>query len=233
MNTTDYTHPPFPAVLGRVVVVDLETSGLIPGTHSILEIGAVPLDPHRDTAFQRDVRREWWHEWDPKAAEVHGLAKETAMCHRTRVTESVAVEDFLDWLDDVVVAGIQGRAVLAGMNPRFDRDFLHNVAVRSDMGARFDGLVSHRTIDLHTLAVAAYWRNIGNDPAGFPRGLDSVHTDRIYGLLGMAPEPRPHRAIEGATREAAAIRSLLLGGLTEMPRILPALEGAIAAAAVA
>lgn len=221
MKNIDYTHPPFPDVLTRVVVVDLETSGLIPGTHAILEIGAVTLKPDSNPCytFHRDVRREWWQEWDPKAAEVHGLAKETAMNHRDRVTDSVAVEDFLDWLDDVVVAGIEGRAVLAGMNPRFDREFLAQVAGRLDLGARFDGLVSHRTIDLHTLAVSAFWRNLDYEPALFPRGLDSINTDVIYGLLGMGPEPKPHRALEGARREAAAIRSLLLGGLSEMGKI--------------
>lgn len=229
MNHTDYTHPPFPDVLRRVVVCDLETSGLIPGTHAILEIGAVTLDPGRDFTFHRDVRREWWQEWDPKAAEIHCLAKETAMNHRDRVTDSVAVEDFIEWLDDVALAGIEGRAVLAGMNPRFDREFLAQVALRLDLGERFDGLVSHRTIDLHTLAVSAFWRNLDYEPALFPRGLDSINTDAVYSLLGMGPEPKPHRALEGARREAAAIRSLLLGGLSEMGKITSAvLEPAVA-----
>ncbi len=229
MNHADYTHPPFPDVLTRVVVVDLETSGLIPGTHAILEIGAVPLDPHRLFTFEAHVRREWWQEWDPKAVEIHGLDKERAMNHRDRVTDAVAVEDFMDWLDDIFLAGIEGRAVLAGMNPRFDREFLAQVAARLDLGARFDGLVSHRTIDLHTLAVSAFWRNLDYEPALFPRGLDSINTDAIYGLLGMGPEPKPHRALEGARREAAAIRSLLLGGLSEMGKITSAnLEPAVA-----
>lgn len=208
----DYIHPPFPDVLRRVVVCDIETTGLIPDTHAILEIGAVPLDPHRDFAFHRDVRHERWQVWDPDAAEVHGLAKETAMNHRDRVTAAVAIVDFLDWLDTVVLADIQGRAVLAGMNPRFDREFLAQVADCLDIREYFDGLVSHRTIDLHTLAVSAFWRNLEYAPGMFPGGIDSLHTDAIYGLLGMGPEPKPHRALEGGRREASAIRQLLLSG---------------------
>lgn len=200
---------PFPDFLRRVVVVDLETSGLVPGAHGILEIGAVPLDPGHPGTFHREVRLEWHMEWDAGAAIVHGFTREEASSHR-RTTDAVAVEDLLDWLDDEVLRGIEGRAVLAGMNPRFDRDHLAHVADRADLGARFAGLVSHRTLDLHTLAVCHFWRNLAYEPQMFPRGLDSLRTDAIYGLLGLPPETRPHRALEGARREAEAFRLLLL-----------------------
>lgn len=205
----------FPDVLRRIVVVDLETSGLDPNAHGILEIGAVALEigavalnPCPTLTFEREVRLEWHAEWDPKAAEVHGLTREEVANHR-RTTDSVAVEDFLDWLEDVVIPGIEGRAVIAGMNPRFDRDFLCTVATRADLDARFRGLVSHRTIDLHTLAVGEFWREINGWTGMFPRGIDSLDSDKIYALLGMHPEARPHRALAGARHEAKALLALL------------------------
>ena len=158
----------FPDVLKRVVVVDLETSGLCPSSCGILEISARPLDPARDgLRFQSTVRYEWWMQWDAAAEKVHGISlSEAADLHREDYR--VAVEGFLGWLDEVFLDGIEGRAVFAGMNPSFDLEFLRTVAVGQDMGDLWRGLVSHRTIDLHSLAVARWVDE------GFPESLAGV-----------------------------------------------------------
>jgi len=199
----------FPSSLNRVIVLDLETSGLDPVACSILQVGAVPLHPDRaDCNFERTVRHEWWHTWEAGAEKVHGETQAEASSLQ-RVSAAVALDDLLEWLETEVLGMTLGRAILAGVNPRYDYDFLWHVAVENDWQDRFRGLISHRTLDMHTLAVAwcATWIDRFTDDV--PKGLDGLATDSIYRLLGHAPEAKPHRALEGARREATAIRQLL------------------------
>lgn len=202
------TTAPFPDILRRIIAIDCETSNLDPATGGLLEIGAVLLDRDGPTSFHREVRLEHWKSWDPESAKVHGITREEAANHR-RHTDSVAVEDLLNWIEDVACRGIEGRAILAGMNPRFDLDFLRTAAELADLDARFRGLVSHRTIDIHTAVVLSHWRHLEYEPQRFPRGLDSLNSDRIAELLGMAPEPKPHRALAGAQRSRELLLALL------------------------
>lgn len=188
--------------LSRLIVVDLETSGLNPDSAAILQIGAVSLNSGVVSLpacreFQAFVRCEWWHDWEADAAKVHGETRDKAGDH-CRLAEEVALEALLDWADDL---GGTGRFILAGMNPAFDLGFLRAVAERSDQGGRLRGLFAHRTLDMHSLAVARCL-SLRIDP------LD-LNTDAIYAMLGQAPEAKPHRAIEGARREASAILALL------------------------
>lgn len=204
------TLDPFPLSLRRVLVLDLETSGLDLVAHGILEIGAAPLDPARaGETYHREIALQWWTEWDPGAEKVHGLTKGEASDPR-RHSESIAIEQLLDWIDDTALGDLQGRAILAGANPRFDYNFLRAAAARADLLDRFTGLVSHRTIDLHTLAVAyAAPRGLYDETDSNPRGLDRLHTDLVYEMLGQSPEAKPHRALEGVRRESLALLELL------------------------
>ncbi len=186
--------------LARIVVVDIETSGLDPYKCSVLQIGAVWLGAaplNCEDVFFADARHEWWHEWEAGAAKVHGLSRaEASDIHRP--SEAVALEDLLDWLEFLPVPG---RLILAGMNPAFDLSFLRRAARDSDQTPRLEGLLSHRTLDMHTLALAKCVAE-GEDP-------DGLHTDAIYEMLGMKREPRPHEALTGARMEGQAIRRLL------------------------
>ena len=191
----------FPTSLSRLIVLDIETSGLDPVSGGILEIGAVPLDPARaGESYRCDVRLEWWMPWEAGAVAVHGIPRDEAISHH-RLNEAVALEQLLDWIDDTALGDITGRAIIAGMNPQFDLAFLRGVAARADMLDRFRGLIAHRTLDMHSLAVAKML-SYGADP-------DSLNTDAIYEILGQPPEAKPHRALEGARREAAALLDLL------------------------
>lgn len=191
----------FPSCLSRLIVIDIETSGLDVDACGILEIGAVPLDPARSgESYRCDVRLEWWMSWEAGAAAVHGIPKDEAACH-PRLSEAMAMDQLLDWIDDTAIGDIHGRAIIAGMNPQFDLAFLRAAAARADMADRFRGLIAHRTLDMHSLAVAKML-SYGADP-------DSLNTDAIYEMLGQPIEAKPHRALEGARREAAAILELL------------------------
>ena len=203
-----HTPHTFPAPLKRLVVIDLETSGLDPQAFGILQIGAMPLDPDSAEKFERHVRHEWWMPWEEGAAKVHGITRAEASDQR-RYTDTVAIDELLDWLEDKALGDLGGRAIIAGVSPRFDRDFLRAVAEGGDMVDRFDRLISHRTFDLHTLAAAVFAITAEAAVGGLRNGLDGLYTDAIYDILGVGPEDKPHVALEGARRERLAILDLL------------------------
>jgi DNA polymerase III epsilon subunit-like protein len=196
-----------------IIVLDLETSGLDPMEARILEFGAValgadlePIDDEGGPAeFQVDVRWDGSGFWCHKAAEVNGLTREECMDHDL-VAEHEALAMFFRWVERV--RGVR-RVMVAGMNPQFDHGFLTAAARRawrrrdySDLPERLRMLVSHRMLDMHSLGVARAIRQGTAD-------LHRLHTDGIYEMLGMEPEPKPHRALTGARMEAEAIRRLM------------------------
>lgn len=190
--------------MAPLVVIDVETSGLDPARHGIIEIGAVLLDGETLEVINdldAEVRLAFWLEWDAEAEAVHGTTRTQAE-DPARLDEAETLACLFEWLD-----AYRGgkRLVMAGMNPGFDLGFLRAVAERTspELATGLRERISHRTLDLHTLA----WRAAReHDPEV---DLGSLNTDAIYALLGLDPEAKPHRALEGALREAEALALLL------------------------
>lgn len=185
-----------------LVVVDVETSGLDPHRHGLIEIGAVLLDQatlEPVGEFETAVRLPPPLEWDAGAERVHGV-REAEARSADRPDEATALWMFLEWLR---VEGGGCRLTLAGMNPAFDLSFLDWAAQRTGQDGALRARLAHRTLDLHTVA----WIFARDAWDEVDRGR--LHTDAIYWLLGIAPEPRPHRAITGARMEAAAFAELI------------------------
>lgn len=184
----------------RILVLDLETSGLNANACSILQIGAVWLlggpDYEDCQEYSGDCRAFIGAVIEPKALEVNGMSE--ARVHNPILpTEAEALADFFTWLNLCVG---DGPIIMAGLNPSFDRAFINAASFRAGLGrTRFP----HRSIDLHTLAVAHALA------AGKPIPAKGFYTDEIYELLALPPEPRPHVAIAGARAEAEALRVLL------------------------
>jgi hypothetical protein len=63
-----------------------------------------------------------------------------------------------------------------------------------------DGVLLHRTLDLHTLALACSLAGRLAMPA---RGWTA---DGIFEACGLGPEPKPHTALTGARMTASALR---------------------------
>lgn len=185
--------------LHDIVVVDVETTGLIPFQNQVIEIGAVFLDDREE--FETRVRFDRERRWSEEAEAVHGYTRESCE-DPTHPEIHEALELFLDWLE---FHRGERRLVLAGMNPRFDLDMLRADARAVDrLSRRMNFRFSHRTLDMHSLCVR-YAVRMGLSADAITR----LHTDQIYDLLGMEPEPRPHRAITGARMEADALSLLL------------------------
>lgn len=168
-----------------MIVVDVETGGLDPEVNPLLSIGAV--DYETLSTFYIKLIPFGHMKIEDQALEINGIDP------KTWGGEPLvkAMTRFQAWL--------WGRKFpLAGHNPSFDRNFCNANFER----AGIDFQIPYRTVDLHTLAYAKY---------GMGNGIveDKLTSDRIYELLGMATEPKPHNALVGATMEAEAFRRLL------------------------
>lgn len=194
----------------RILVVDLETTGLNAERHSIVQVGAVWISG-AEGEFSMDCRMHDAAAWTEEAAAVNGLSE--ARCTDPKLpTESEAIAELLRWIHESAgMAGDPSPVMLAGLNPSFDRAFIHACLKRS--GAANQRPFPHRVLDLHTLAVCYAIAR------GEPVPSRGYYTDEIYALLDLPPEPRPHCAIVGARREAEAMRMLL--GIPEIEGPLP------------
>ncbi|WP_157210803.1 exonuclease domain-containing protein [Verrucomicrobium spinosum] len=177
----------------RILVGDIETTGLDERRHSILKIGLTWMT---GGVGQFSIQCRMWEgaEWDARAAEVHGISFKEAN-DPALPTEHDAVSNAFDWIG-------QEKFIFAGLNPHMDRRFLNYARIRPGFQRGVLPDIGHRMIDLHSLAVPFA---LASGAAVPPRGFN---TDEIYSLLGMPPEPRPHDAITGALMEAEAFRIL-------------------------
>lgn len=180
-----------------LVIIDLETTGLHPARSGIVQIGAVDLRAESRREFSTDLRVFAEARIEAEALAVNGLTLDQCRDPQ-RPSEDDALLALLEWLGPADF-------VLAGMNPRFDRDFLVCAARRSS--SRLDRTIwipaTHRTVDLHSLSMHYALR------IGHPIPDRGFHTNACLELAGLAPEPEPHVAVVGARLIAQAISFFL------------------------
>lgn len=173
----------------KILVIDLETTGLDECRNGVIEIGACWLSGDTDQHFYERCRP-----MPDREIDYHALRISETWPHELegRPWEVTAYGHLLQFI------GQERGIIMAGMNVgKFDFKFLEDLADRSGLPFPF----SHRTLDMHSLAV----------PLAIQLGQDITRltTDTIYQMLEMLPELRPHRANTGALMERQAIRKLL------------------------
>lgn len=155
----------------KYAIVDLETTGLNPYKHEIIEIGAVIFNPENlNTTIEVNVKVKPEGTCDPKAALVNGYTDE-------KWIDAKPIKDVLKEL----APKWQG-AVFMAYNNTFDWSFMQ--AAYQKIGVH-DPFHYHR-LDIMTIA----WSHL---PVGSSLSLKNVCT-----ALGIPPEPAVHRAINGA-----------------------------------
>lgn len=194
-----------------IVVIDLETSGLDPLRHGILDIGAVALHwPELRVVgeYACEVTLTPGVEYDIEAMQIHHVTEESARYDSERATLLVGLVGLVEWLHEV---GCGRKMIFAGSNPGFDRAFL-DIAMNkcSERGylqnGEWESLLTRRLWDLQSIALDHAWlMGCAADE------IRQMNTDAIYRLLGMGAEPLPHTAIQGARMEAEAFRRIVTG----------------------
>lgn len=191
-----------------LVAVDVETTGLTPGFHEVVQVAIVPLDSdilpckeHR--AFYINIRPEHPERADRKATDVHGLDMDWLL---TNGIEQYRAADMLeDWVTGLDLPFSKRMAPLAHNFP-FEKAFLSNWLGQ----ATYDGLFFIHPRDTQVVGalcndLASYW---GKD---IPFGTLSLSS--MCKKLGIVNE-KEHDALADSLAGASLYRELikLLGG---------------------
>jgi len=199
-----------------VLVLDLETTTDDREKAGIIEFGAICFhEPEASAmAFELKCRPYPGAPISPGAIEVNGC---DWLEDESLASEAFAVFVFDQWLQRAY-AGVPGKIMIAGMNPGFDWHILKNAWARArefgDWRVR-PFPFTHRTLDLHSLAVASAVSRGIHVPAG---GFTSK---QICTLFGYPPEAAPHRALTGALWEWRLLQGLLVAPVNHVP-VFPA-----------
>jgi len=180
-----------------MIVLDIETTGTDPHRHSIVEVGAIDFD-NPENYFNE--RCSIWEgaEIDFKALEINGLTLDEIQ-DKTILTQKELISRFIIWMD-----GIEDKTI-AGQNVDFDINFLNESAARCGLNY----ILGKRKVDQHSIVYAHFLKRNSKPP--LKDGFSNLNSDSIMNYVGIPPEPKPHRAINGARFEAEALSRLLLG----------------------
>lgn len=125
----------------KLIIIDTETGGLDPLTHSILSIGLVAYDGSRQTEI---FVREPSIISDPRSMAVNGIdlewVEQNGLSPEAAVT---AVEDFLNSFNK------RRPLMMAGHNIQFDLAFMRRLYTMA--GRKPPREFTHRSLDTHTL----------------------------------------------------------------------------------
>lgn len=171
----DVSRSDVPPPQQALAFVDLETTGLDPSRHDILEIAVLRVDARSlEVLAQRDtlVAPERLEDAQPEALSVCGFSK-------AAWTNAVSLREAL-----LAIAPLLEGALIAGHNVGFDWAFL-------EAGFHRAGLTLPR-VDYHRLDTASLaWPLVASGE------LSSLSLDGLATLLGI-DRPRPHRALADA-----------------------------------
>jgi DNA polymerase III epsilon subunit-like protein len=194
-----------------MLVVDVESSGLVASVHSILSVGAFDIEKP-EVRFYKECRV-----WDgahvsKEALEVNGFTEDecrTGRMYRVpgaekgieteAITEAELITQFLEWSQQL------GDRTIAGQNPSFDRDMLRAAALRA--GLSWD--LAHRTIDSHTLCFMHMVKRAVVPPLDKQHRRSALDLDAVLVYCGIPAEPEPHNALTGALCHGEVISRLL------------------------
>src|ERR1017187_4498718 len=175
-----------------LLILDLETTGLDPAIHDVLEIGAV-LCHQRTSAIQStfQVKIEPWRLElaQPKALEVNGYTPER---WQFAVRRREAWTSFFDFGRNAIMSSWNAHFELGFIQPPIHSYFPHN---NDDDLKRF-GPFDRHLIDLPSIA----WAVLG------PQA--KLGKDYIAAALGLPPEPKPHGALTGALHASSILKAL-------------------------
>jgi DNA polymerase III epsilon subunit-like protein len=178
-----------------MIVLDVETTGPIPGKYSLVSIGAVDFSKPESTFYEE------CQIWDgahvaPEALAVNGFTEEQIRDSQKK-TEAQIVTEFLAWLDKT------DDHTIAGQNPFFDYEFVVAGAERASINYS----LARRIIDLHSIT---YFHMVRRGISPLLRNKrTNLNSDTIMEYVGIPTEPKPHIALNGAVFEAEAFSRLM------------------------
>jgi len=176
-----------------MIVLDVETTGLVPEKHSILSLGALDLD---DPTNQFYEECQVWNgaEIEEEALGINGFTPEEVGERSGKQTEAGLIRAFVAWAMDR-----PKERTLAAQNVSFDLEFVQAACKRAGIECPF----AKRTIDVHTLT----WAHMVSRGVALPvkNGHSAINLDAALAYCGLPGEPKPHNALTGAYCHAEVI----------------------------
>ncbi len=175
-----------------MIVLDVETTGLVPERHSIIALGAVDLH-QPENQFYEECRIWEGAEVNEEALTINGFLDSDIRSADKR-SEAELVASFIAWATDR-----PKDRTLAAQNVSFDLEFVQSAAHRAGIQCPF----AKRTLDVHTLC----WLHMverGITPP-LTKHHSAINLDFALNYVGLPPEPRPHNALTGALCHAEVI----------------------------
>lgn len=182
------------------IFLDLETNGLDCDQHSVLEVAVVIVDMHTMTcideysALVKCSEKQFTIGSDPEALKVNGITlkdvlnAKTAMSIHNDLTDLFLIHD----LD-------KGNSIFICQNPSFDRSFFTQIM---PLETQVDLELPYHWLDLSSMFwikyVASCHPIASTDQLMI--GMDKpvpLSKDAIARRLGLPPEEKPHRAMNG------------------------------------
>jgi DNA polymerase III epsilon subunit-like protein len=180
-----------------MIVLDIETTGLDPRRHSIIEVGAIDFD--RPGNYFNERCQIWdGAEVDLKSLDINGFTLDE-IYDQTILTQKELISRFMTWTDQIE------DKTIAGQNVDFDINFLNESSARC--GLNFT--LGTRKVDQHSIVYAHFLKRNLRPP--LKDGYSDLNSDFIMKYVGLPAEPKPHRAINGARFEAEALSRLIFG----------------------
>lgn len=163
-----------------IIITDVETTGLNPRVHEIIDIGAIKvnqalreLDRFSLKVAPKDIKNA-----QAKALEINGY---NPVEWKDAVSSYEAAVRFAAFARD---------GILCAWNITFEHSFLSEM-----MDYLIEDLDRHR-IDIPSIVWYAY------------PDLEKLSLDAVAQSIGLPPEPKPHRGITGAQYEMEILRNL-------------------------
>lgn len=180
-----------------MIVLDVETTGLDPRRHSIVEVGAIDFDCPGNYFNERC---QIWDgaEIDFNALYINGLTRDEIQ-DKAILNQKELISRFSSWMNNIE------DKTIAGQNVDFDMEFLNESSRRC--GLNFTP--GKRKVDQHSIVYAHFLKRNIKPP--LKDGFSDLNSDLIMNYVGLPSEPKPHRAINGAKFEAEALSRLLFG----------------------
>jgi DNA polymerase III epsilon subunit-like protein len=161
--------------MANYLVVDTETGGLIPGRHSLLEVGLAAYKNGEVVGRKQFYIKQEEYLVTPKAMEINKL--DLAEVYKQGVTPRIG----LDMIQNFIMQhfGIENPPKMLGQNVGFDRNFIK--ALFLSQNEDIDTWISHRVMDTQVLIQAA--KDLEWLPADAP---NSLH--KFAKMMGYTPQ---------------------------------------------
>ena len=165
-----------------IILTDVETTGLDPRYHEIVEIGAIKVDQDLNELgrFDLKVLPIFLERAEPEALAINGYRDQLWEGAESYLTAARAFAEF------------SAEGVLAAWNITFEYSFLDQMF----RDTRVQNKMDYHRIDLPSIAWALL------------PGIKKLSLDAVGAYFGLEPEKKPHRGIRGAEYELQVLKHL-------------------------